>query len=168
MYFRKTNAEPRNNAVELPTAALHFSGFGPKEPAEYYALSDAVVVLKQDMTTPELFRAFLSLLTLAQQLTNELILSVADCEGDCEDCPYEDLVFPVEIGLTENLRQNAGLPENAALFVCEEEDADPEEVREDTPRRELPQDMLTAFVEAGFCPAILEKSFLVGAVNYAG
>lgn len=165
MSLQNHMTENHRSGVLIPTGALRFSGFGAHEAAEYRAMSDAVVVLKKNMDPLELYRAFRSLTELMEELSNELQIAFSDCDGNCEDCPYNQMDFPVEIEIPERLRARAGLSRGASLFVREEAEDVVEAIREDGAfemLREFPGDILRAFVEAGVCPAILENSFMVG------
>ena len=165
MTFNHHSMETRREVILIPTGALRFSGFGAHEAAEYRAMSDTVVVLKKEMDPLELYRAFRSLTELMEELANELQIAFSDCDGNCEDCPYDRMDFPVEIEIPERLRARAGLSRGASLFVREDAEDVAEAIREDESfelLREFPGDILRAYVEAGVCPAILENSFMVG------
>ena len=162
MTFNHHSMETRREGILIPTGALRFSGFGAHEAAEYRAMSDAVVVLKKEMDPLELYRAFRSLTELMEEL---LQIAFSDCDGNCEDCPYDRMDFPVEIEIPERLRPRAGLSRGDSLFVREDAEDVAEAIREDEDfelLREFPSDILRAYVEAGVCPAILENSFMVG------
>ena len=160
--------------MKIPRAALKLSGFGEHEAAEYHTLQDAVVVLKKQMSAPELVRAAWSL----QQLSAELCTHLAslccphecceDCSEDGESCPYDPMDFAMNFEIPDELRERAGIPEGAPLHV---------ELLEDgeitiAPNRDgpclwdVPAPMMQAMLAAGICPAGLEALLKSGDTVY--
>ena len=107
----------------IPNIIMEQSGFEKGEMVEIHALTDAVVVLKKEMTAMELVHAI-------EQLQKLSIDQVCGHWSDCaEDCDI-DLEHPGSgVDLPEWVRQEVGIPKDAKLcawpkgdgVVCVEE-----------------------------------------------
>lgn len=168
MTLRKMITEKRNNDAVIPEEAMKFSGFAPWEPAEYHALNNAVVVLKQEMDEEELRGAVLSLTQLVTEL--EAFYEAEYGEDDCcEDDPSPcDLLDGItEIHLTERQRQDAGIPEGALLCTNEYYIAEqPDRYGLDISARRVPAALLRVLLEAGICLDVIKYLSMIGDVEH--
>lgn len=71
-----------SDGMRIPAAAMKICGFDPGEPAEYYTLDNAAVVLKKQMTASEVVKAAWSL----HKLSAELCFRLTDLCCLCDDC----------------------------------------------------------------------------------
>lgn len=113
--MQKFIKETTKKKLVIPNAVLELSGLEKGEPVEIRAADDAVIILRKKMTAMELIRAVDSL----QRLTGELNQHLAQVCGPCEDCS-EDGECPAlpertQTVLPEELRKEAGIPDDAKL-----------------------------------------------------
>ena len=81
--FMRCIADLHRMSLHSPGGALKISGFEGQTQAEYRPLDNVIVVLKKQMTAPEL-------LTAVEQLNGvatELLLHLDRVCGPCEECP---------------------------------------------------------------------------------
>lgn len=161
--------------MKIPRAALKLSGFGEHEAAEYHTLQDAVVVLKKQMSALELIRAAWSLQRLCAELCTHLALLCDPCgacaECDKEDgnaCSYSPLDFALDFDIPDELREQAGIPENAPVHVELLEDGEfTVGVNHGDPCLwDVPAPLMKGLLGAGICPAVLEELLKTGALIY--
>ena len=108
--------------VCITAGTLKVSGIDD-EKMELHTLNNAVLLLKGQMTAPELLTAAHELAAFAAGLYNHLAKVCGPCEGcDKDSCPINDLEEEV-VQVNEYLREAAGIPDGAKLCaeVNEEE-----------------------------------------------
>ena len=98
---------------------MKISGFENGGKVELHASEDALVMLKQRMTAMELLRAARSLQKLAMDLHVHLARVCGHCDGCDGECPFGG---GDEVDLPDYLREEAGIPEKAKLFVSVDEE----------------------------------------------
>lgn len=149
--------------VLIPPAAMRLSNFGDHEGAEYHTLKNCVVVLKKSMNALELIRAAWALQNLSAKLCARLVDRCSECDGKCGscdgDCPYCDADFALDVKLPDEVREVAGISEDAVLHVeypgkgqillCENDD--------EPGLWDVPAPMMACLLSAGICPAALEE-----------
>ena len=101
----------------IPTEVMERSGFQKGAPVDILTLTDAVVILKNGMTTMELLNAVDQMKDLSVALLTALAENCDPC-GDCggtEDgsCPYLDHLSGTEV--PAEVLQEAGIPAGAKL-----------------------------------------------------
>ncbi len=145
---------------------MKLSGFEGGGKVELHASEDALVVLKQRMTAMELLRAAKSLQKLATDLHVHLAGVCGPCGGCNGDCPVED---GDEVDLPDYLREEAGIPEKAKLCASVDEEEHTVTISEadyDHDLRDVPEEVLEMFREAGICVGELEERLILGDVVY--
>ena len=160
--------------LKLPCGAMKLAGFqSDEEAAEYHVLRDSIVVLKKQMNASELVRAAWSLQRLSTELCTRLALECGPCEG-CEacredgGCPYHPLDFALDFDIPEELREMAGIPEDAPVHVELLDDGEfTVSVNHDGPGLwDVPAPMMKGLLAAGVCPAALENLLESGETVY--
>lgn len=158
--------ETTSKGLQIPAAAMKLSGFEGGGKVELHASEDALVVLKQRMTAMELLRAAKSLQKLATDLHVHLAGVCGPCGGCNGDCPVED---GDEVDLPDYLREEAGIPEKAKLCASVDEEEHTVTISEadyDHDLRDVPEEVLEMFREAGICVGELEERLILGDVVY--
>lgn len=113
--MQKFIKETTKKKLVIPNTVLELSGLEKGEPVEIRMADDAVIILRKEMTAMELVRAVDSLQRLAEELNQHLTQACGlceDCSGDGE-CPA--LPEKTQTVLPEELRKEAGIPEDAKL-----------------------------------------------------
>lgn len=159
--------ETTHKGFQIPRAAMKVAHFEIGQQAEYRVYDNLAVVLKRQMTAIELLSVAQSFDALAMELYTHLADACGSCEGCEGGCPYAEENATVEI--PGWLRQEAGIPEDAKL--CAEVDAENGRVvisqtdyRYDL--RDLPEDILEMFSDAGACLEELEKHLIMEDIVY--
>lgn len=101
----------------IPNTVMAMSGFERGGMVEIRALTDAVVILKKEMTAMELANAVDGL----QRLAVELLAELAGVCGPCQDCGSGECPAAPDRTATvlpEEVRKDAGIPEGAKLRAC--------------------------------------------------
>lgn len=158
--------ETTSKGLQIPAAAMKLSGFEGGGKVELHASEDALVLLKQRMTAMELLRAAKSLQKLATDLHVHLARVCGSCGGCDGDCPVED---GDEVDLPDYLREEAGIPEKAKLCASVDEEEHTVTISEadyDHDLRDVPEEVLEMFREAGICVGELEERLILGDVVY--
>lgn len=160
--------ETTSRGAFIPAAALKISNIPCGETAELHALDNALVLLKGRMSAPEL----LSVIQQLSELAESLVVHLAEVCGPCTDCgescPGDDLDIE-DIGLPEYLRKEAGIPEGAKLSAEIDREAGTVTISTSSHRydlRDVPDDLLDTFVEAGACLGALEKHMILEDIVY--
>ena len=81
--FMRCIADLHRMSLHVPSVALKISGFEGQTQAEYRPLDNVIVVLKKQMTAPELLSAVEQL----QGVASELLFHLHQVCGPCEECP---------------------------------------------------------------------------------
>ena len=158
--------ETTSKGIQIPAAAMKLSGFESGGKVELHASEDTLVVLKQRMTAMELLRAAKSLQTLVTDLHVHLAKVCGPCTGCDGECPFED---GDEVDLPDYLREEAGIPEKAKLCASVDEEEHTVTICEadyDHDLRDVPEEVLEMFKEAGICVGELEERLILGDVVY--
>lgn len=116
-----------------------------------------VVMTAEKLSALELLEAAKSLKEMAAELCTELTLKCGKCVNCDEECPYGPEDFGIRADVPDELRERAGIPEDADVFV-NVEDGRIVLAPDDGPPglRDVPKFFLDGFLEAGRCPADLE------------
>lgn len=158
--------ETTSKGIQIPAAAMKLSGFESGGKVELHASEDTLVVLKQRMTAMELLRAAKFLQTLVTDLHVHLAKVCGPCTGCDGECPFED---GDEVDLPDYLREEAGIPEKAKLCASVDEEEHTVTISEadyDHDLRDVPEEVLEMFKEAGICVGELEERLILGDVVY--
>ena len=158
--------ETTSKGIQIPAAAMKLSGFESGAKVVLHASEDTLVVLKQRMTAMELLRAAKSLQTLVTDLHVHLAKVCGPCTGCDGECPFED---GDEVDLPDYLREEAGIPEKAKLCASVDEEEHTVTISEadyDHDLRDVPEEVLEMFKEAGICVGELEERLILGDVVY--
>lgn len=113
----KVTKDTTKKKLVISYDVLETSGFRRGEPVDIHTLTDAVVILKNEMTAMELIHA----VNQMQELSVELLAALAENCESCEDCggtqdnacPY--LVNHVAPEIPTDVLQEAGIPAEAKL-----------------------------------------------------
>lgn len=161
--------ESAPQGLRIPTAALNLSHIPYGEKVELHTLDCALVLLKGQLTAPELISVAKQLHNTAEELYAHLAKVCGPCE-DCEEsgCPY-DALEEESIDLPGYLRQEAGIPEDAKL--CAKVHGASGSViisaagyRYDL--RDVPLELLDIFGDAGSCLGELEEHMILEDIVY--
>ena len=167
MKFIKENVP---KGLKIPAAALRISGFPHGERVEIHAMDNSIVLLKGHMTAPELVGVIRQLSDLSTELFEHLAEVCGPCE-DCDEegvCPCEDL-GDADIDPTGFLREQAGIPADAKLCIEADEENHTVTISEAGYRydlRDVPTELLDAFVETGACLGELEEHMILEDIIY--
>ena len=113
--MQKFTKETTKKKLVIPNAVLELSGLEKGEPVEIRVADDVVIILRKKMTAMQLLRAVDSIQDAALELTLHIVNACGlceDCSGDGE-CPA--LPEKTQTVLPEELRKEAGIPEDAKL-----------------------------------------------------
>lgn len=164
--------ETTANGIQIPTAALKLSGFAGGEGAELHTFQDVMVILKGRMTAMELLNAAKALQSLSVALHTHLAKVCGKCCDCCGEggCPAE---FREDEGivLPADLREEAGIPQDAKLQVYVDEEANTVTIMEadyDHDLRDVPPEVLEMFQAAGVCLDTLEDLIQQEEIVYGG
>ncbi len=157
--------------VCIPESALKLSKLPDGENLELHTLDHALVLLKGQMTAPELLHVAHQLSSLSAQLLHYLSEVCGPCEDcDKDSCPYND--FEEEaVQVNEYLREAAGIPDGAKLCAEVDEEAHTITVLAAEHRydlRDLPADLLETFMVVGACLGRLEEHLIAEDTVYGG
>ena len=137
----------------IPNLIMEQSGFEKGEMVEIHALTDAVVILKKEMTAMELVHAIAHI----QQMSIDLSIYLAQVCGPCTGCDSEcdiDLDNPGSgVDLPEWVRQEVGIPKDAKLCAWPKEDGVVcvEEANYRYDLSDVPPQMLEVLAASGAC-----------------
>src|SRR5690554_2728986 len=106
--------------ISLPNEILNAADLTGCEEIEFNTLENAVVAMKTTMNAMELIKVAEGL----KNLSEELIVHLAGICGRCHDCSYcERFEEYDEIIVSDYLLEEAGIPKDAKLCACTEEDS---------------------------------------------
>ena len=143
---------PTDGAVVVPSPALKVSGMADGKSYELHTLKNAVILLKKPMTALELIRAADSLHQLSVDLIAHLTLSCGNCDDCEEECPYL-WELDSEVYLPDELREEAGIPEDVPLCCRADAESGPVTVSAAAPHdiRNIPSYLREMFIMSGIC-----------------
>ena len=152
----------------IPNLIMEQSGFEKGKMVEIHALTDAVVILKKEMTAMELVHAIDQL----QRMSTDLTVHLAQVCGPCEGCDGEcdiDLEHPGSgVDLPEWVRQEAGIPKDAKLCAWPKEDGvvcvEAANYRYDL--SDVPPNILDVLAASGVCLNELEELLMTEETVY--
>ena len=176
----KKNQMPQ---IGLPADACKRSGFTDKDTLELHAGQNALVFLKDKMTVLEVANAIQSLSALAADLTVVLASACGLCDNcgeGCEDgCPAgwvagcslcHDLLDESQtVRIPGYLLEEAGIPADAKLEACTDEDSGEITVTEADIQQDItdvPPGILAVLAQSGVCLAELDELIMQEEIIY--
>ena len=155
-----------DNKVSLPDEILNDCDLTGCEEIEFNTLENAVVAMKTTMNTMELIKVAEGL----KNLSEELIVHLAGICGRCHDCSYcERFEEYDEIIVPEYLLEEAGIPKDAKLCACTEEDSGEIIVMQadyDYDIADVPKFVIDIFEMSGICIRELEERIMMEDIVY--
>ena len=162
----KMKREDINKDINLPVKEVEALETSDIEGIEIAGLEGAILAMKSNMTVMELIKVAQGL----KNLSKELILHLAETCGRCEDCSYcERYEDYDEIIVPDYLLEEAGIPTDAKLCACTEEDSGEIIIIQadyDYDISDIPQFVIDIFEESGLCIRELEERLLMGDIVY--
>lgn len=136
------------------------------EEIEITALEGVVVAMKASMNVMELIKVAEGL----KNLSEELIVHLSEVCGRCDDCSYcERYEEYDEIIVPDYLLEEAGIPRDAKLCACTEEDSGEIIVMQadyDYDISDIPQFVIDIFEKSGICIRELEERLMMEDIVY--
>lgn len=155
-----------NNNVSLPIEILNAADLTGGEEIEFNTLENAVVAMKTTMKAMELIKVAEGL----KNLSEELIVHLAGICGRCHDCSYcERFEEFDEIIVPDYLLEEAGIPKDAKLCACTEEDSGEIIVMQadyDYDIADVPKFVIDIFEMSGICIRELEEKIMMEDIVY--
>lgn len=155
-----------DNNVSLPNEILNAADLTGCEEIEFNTLENAVVAMKTTMNAMELIKVAEGL----KNLSEELIVHLAGICGRCHDCSYcERFEEYDEIIVPDYLLEEAGIPKDAKLCACTEEDSGEIIVMQadyDYDIADVPKFVIDIFEMSGICIRELEERIMVEDIVY--
>ena len=158
--------ESLDNNVSLPNEILNAADLTGCEEIEFNTLENAVVAMKTTMNAMELIKVAEGL----KNLSEELIVHLAGICGRCHDCSYcERFEEYDEIIVPDYLLEEAGIPKDAKLCACTEEDSGEIIVMQadyDYDIADVPKFVVDIFEMSGICIRELEERIMMEDIVY--
>ena len=158
--------ESLDNNVSLPNEILNAADLTGCEEIEFNTLENAIVAMKTTMNAMELIKVAEGL----KNLSEELIVHLAGICGRCHDCSYcERFEEFDEIIVPDYLLEEAGIPKDAKLCACTEEDSGEIIVMQadyDYDIADVPKFVIDIFEMSGICIRELEERIMMEDVVY--
>jgi len=155
-----------NNNVSLPNEILNTCDLTGCDEIEFNNLDNAVVAMKTTMNAMELIKVAEGL----KNLSEELIVHLAGVCGRCQDCSYcERFEEFDEIIVPDYLLEEAGIPKDAKLCACTEEDSGEIIVMQadyDYDIADVPKFVIDIFEMSGICIRELEERIMMEDIVY--
>ena len=155
-----------NNNVSLPIEILNAADLTGCEEIEFNTLENAIVAMKTTMNAMELIKVAEGL----KNLSEELIVHLAGVCGRCHDCSYcERFEEFDEIIVPDYLLEEAGIPKDAKLCACTEEDSGEIIVMQadyDYDIADVPKFVIDIFEMSGICIRELEERIMMEDIVY--
>ena len=155
-----------DNNVSLPIEILNAADLTRCEEIEFNALENSVVAMKTTMNAMELIKVAEGL----KNLSEELIVHLAGICGRCHDCSYcERFEEFDEIIVPDYLLEEAGIPKDAKLCACTEEDSGEIIVMQadyDYDIADVPKFVIDIFEMSGICIRELEERIMMEDIVY--
>ena len=152
----------------IPNAVMALSGFDRGGMVEIRALTDAVVILKKEMTAMEMVHA----VDVLQWLAVELLVELTEVCNTCQDCGNGECPATPERPATvlpEEVRRDAGIPQGVKLCACPGGEqgtvmVTPADYRFDL--TDVPEWMLSVMESLGVCLGDLEEFLMSEDIVY--
>ena len=158
--------ESLDNNISLPNEILNAADLTGCEEIEFNTLENAVVAMKTTMNAMELIKVAEGL----KNLSEELIVHLAEICGKCHDCSYcERFEEYDEIIVPDYLLEEAGIPKDAKLCACTEEDSGEIIVMKadyDYDIADVPKFVIDIFEMSGICIRELEERIMMEDIVY--
>ena len=155
-----------DNNISLPNEILNAADLTGCDEIEFNTLENAVVAKKTTMNAMELIKVAEGL----KNLSEELIVHLAGICGRCHDCSYcERFEEFDEIIVPDYLLEEAGIPKDAKLCACTEEDSGEIIVMKadyDYDIADVPKFVIDIFEMSGICIRELEERILMDDIVY--
>ena len=155
-----------DNNVTLPNEILNAADLTGCEEIEFNTLENAIVAMKTTMNAMELIKVAEGL----KNLSEELIVHLAGICGRCHDCSYcERFEEFDEIIVPDYLLEEAGIPKDAKLCACTEEDSGEITVMQadyDYDIADVPKFVIDIFEMSGICIRELEERLMMEDIVY--
>ena len=155
-----------DNNVSLPIEILNAADLTGGEEIEFNTLENAVVAMKTTMKAMELIKVAEGL----KNLSEELIVHLAGICGRCHDCSYcERFEEFDEIIVPDYLLEEAGIPKDAKLCACTEEDSGEIIVMQadyDYDIADVPKFVIDIFEMSSICIRELEERIMMEDIVY--
>ena len=155
--------------VYIPNSAIKLAGFETGDDLELHVDESAMVLLKKRMTAYELVDAIQHLNSITTELLKHIAGVCGPCDDCCDGCPFDDYEDGEEITLPEYLLEEAGIPENAKLCACVDNETNSVTITaagHDHDLRDVPRSIAEVFACAGICLGALEEQFIRGDIVY--
>jgi hypothetical protein len=158
--------ESLDNNISLPNEILNAAYLTGCEEIEFNTLENAIVAMKTTMNAMELIKVAEGL----KNLSEELIVHLAGICGRCHDCSYcERFEEFDEIIVPDYLLEEAGIPKDAKLCACTEEDSGEITVMQadyDYDIADVPKFVIDIFEMSGICIRELEERLMMEDIVY--
>lgn len=155
-----------DNNVSLPNEILNAADLTGCDEIEFNTLENAVLAMKTTMNAMELIKVAEGL----KNLSEELIVHLAGICGRCHDCSYcERFEEFDEIIVPDYLLEEAGIPKDAKLCACTEEDSGEIIVMQadyDYDIADVPKFVIDIFEMSGICIRELEEKIMMEDIVY--
>ncbi len=155
-----------DNNISLSNEILNAADLTGCEEIEFNTLENAVVAMKTTMNAMELIKVAEGL----KNLSEELIVHLAGICGRCHDCSYcERFEEFDEIIVPDYLLEEAGIPKDAKLCACTEEDSGEITVMQadyDYDIADVPKFVIDIFEMSGICIRELEERIMMEDIVY--
>ncbi len=155
-----------DNNISLPNEILNVADLTGCDEIEFNTLENAVVAMKTTMNAMELIKVAEGL----KNLSEELIVHLAGICGRCHDCSYcERFEEFDEIIVPDYLLEEAGIPKDAKLCACTEEDSGEIIVMKadyDYDIADVPKFVIDIFEMSGICIRELEERIMMEDIVY--
>jgi len=155
-----------DNNISLPNEILNAADLTGCDEIEFNTLENAIVAMKTTMNAMELIKVAEGL----KNLSEELIVHLAGICGRCHDCSYcERFEEFDEIIVPDYLLEEAGIPKDAKLCACTEEDSGEIIVMQadyDYDIADVPKFVIDIFEMSGICIRELEEKIMMEDIVY--
>ena len=155
-----------DNNISLSDEILNAADLTGCDEIEFNTLENAVVAMKTTMNAMELIKVAEGL----KNLSEELIVHLAGICGRCHDCSYcERFEEFDEIIVPDYLLEEAGIPKDAKLCACTEEDSGEIIVMQadyDYDIADVPKFVIDIFEMSGICIRELEERIMMEDIVY--
>jgi hypothetical protein len=154
------------NNISLSDEIFNAADLTGCDEIEFNTLENAVVAMKTTMNAMELIKVAEGL----KNLSEELIVHLAGICGRCHDCSYcERFEEFDEIIVPDYLLEEAGIPKDAKLCACTEEDSGEIMVMQadyDYDIADVPKFVIDIFEMSGICIRELEEKIMMEDIVY--